>query len=86
MAYYGLLLRAALLFIPFSGVYRGNMIVCGQNFTLEMKELQLCRVTSENSSVSLYQSDILAIQEDLTHCNSSSWIMENYNVSQCMQH
>ena len=58
-------------------------VVNGQNsndFTLELKQLLPCQEVNQGSSVSLYQSDILAVQADLTLCNSS-WKVNQYNVS-----
>ena len=84
MAYYcGLPLQLVIVLL---GVFRSSMIVCGQDFTLEMRKLLPCQVTSKNSTVSLYQSDVLAIQADLNLC-PSSWIKNNYNVSHmhCME-
>lgn len=72
------LLMLLQLFIVLSGVFHSSRIVCGQNFTLEPKNLLPCQV--ETSTVSLNQSDVLAIQADLRLC-SSSWIKNNYNVS-----
>ena len=51
-----------------------------ENFTLVSKEIVPCQWTKESESVSLYRSDILAVQRNFTYC-SSSRIENQYIVS-----
>ena len=48
-------------------------------FDLELKTVFPCQETPPDSNVSLYRSDILAVQANLTFCNSSRNISQ-YNV------
>ena len=50
-------------------------------FQLELKNLLPCQEIPERSDVSLYRSDILAVQADFTLCENSSWVLGQYNVS-----
>ena len=51
-----------------------------ENFTLVSKKIVPCQLTKESGSVSLYQSDILAVQRNFTYCSSSA-IENQYIVS-----
>lgn len=59
-------------------------VVHGHNssFSLEMKNLLLCQAASLHSDVSLYRSEVVAVQADLTNCEPSSVIIDHYNVLQ----
>ena len=48
-------------------------------FDLTLKKILPCQETAPDSNVSLYRSDILAVQANLTFCNSS-WNIGHYNV------
>ena len=48
-------------------------------FDLTLKKVLPCQETAPDSNVSLYRSDILAVQANLTFCNSS-WNIGLYNV------
>ena len=50
------------------------------DFTLELKKIFPCQPTNQDANVSLYRSDILAVQADLTSCGSS-WNISQYSVS-----
>ena len=48
-------------------------------FDLTLKKVLPCQETAPDSNVSLYRSDILAVQDNLTFCNSS-WNIGQYSV------
>lgn len=58
-------------------------VVYGQSdgFNLEVIDIVPCQETSQGLDVSLYESDILAVQANLTLCHDTSWNINQYNVS-----
>ena len=51
-------------------------------FELELKNVLPCSSQEDTANVSLYRSDILVVQANLSNCNSrSKWKVDQYNVS-----
>jgi hypothetical protein len=60
-----------------------DVVYCQNNsFNLELIDIVPCQESSQLSwSVSLYESDILAVDANLTLCHGTSWSINQYNVS-----
>ena len=67
-------LTTGLVVVPPSGAAADD-----DGFDLTLKKVLPCQETAPDSNVSLYRSDILAVQANLTFCNSS-WNIGPYNV------
>ena len=58
-------------------------VVCSQNDTLNLELIDIvpCQESNQTWDVSLYESDILAVDANLTLCHGTGWSFNQYNVS-----
>ena len=58
-------------------------VVYSQNgtFNLELIDIVPCQESNQTWNVSLYESDILAVEANLALCHGIAWNINQYNVS-----